>query len=85
MRKKFRPETAGCLVRMEAVEESGETFSVAGETYFTPVQLAYLLDTSHRTVATLTSSGRIAHTEFGKVIRYRKSDVLAFIGALVSV
>jgi len=85
MRKKFRPMTAAALVRLEQLEQTGELFSLPyGEQYLTPVQAAYVIGCSTRTLANITADGRIKHDNFGKVTRYSRTHVMDFIGARAS-
>lgn len=86
MRKQFSALTQSCLTRfttmIDVAERDGEPFdSLGGDRIFTPQQVAYILDTSTTTVASLVKRGRLVATNFGKVVRFLESDVMQFIGA----
>lgn len=84
MRKYFTPD-AGALVRLEQVEDSGETFTLEfGDKYFTPVQAAYIIGCSTRTLATMTGK-RIGYSTFGHHgVRYSKTNLMDYLsGALI--
>ena len=67
---------------VDAREYEGDTFdTLNGDIIFRPADVAYILDTSTTTVASLVKSGRLRATTFGKVVRFLESDVLEFIGA----
>jgi excisionase family DNA binding protein len=85
MRNKYSPLTASCLIRLQAMIDSREAHSDAfpvwdGERILTPGEVAYVLDTSTTTVASLVKSGRLTGHNFGKVSRFLERDVLEFIG-----
>ena len=85
MRRKYAPLTASCLTRLQTMidarESEGDVFDVLnGERILTPQEVAYILDTSTTTIASLVKSNRLQARNFGKVVRFLESDVLAFIG-----
>ena len=85
MRRKYSPLSDSCLTRLtamiEARESEGELFqTIDGDKIFTPQEVAYILDTSTTTVASLVKVGRLRARDFGKVIRFLERDVLSFIG-----
>ncbi len=86
MRNKFKPKVAGALVRLEQVDESGETVSpqYSDETYYIPRQAAYILGCSERTLSKMTADGRIGYEDFGNVIRYSKSHLMDCISGTVT-
>jgi excisionase family DNA binding protein len=66
---------------IDARESEGDVFDVLnGERILTPQEVAYILDTSTTTIASLVKSNRLQARTFGKVVRFLESDVLAFIG-----
>lgn len=86
MRRKYSPMTDSCLTRLQTMidarEAEGELFDFYnGDRIFTPQEVAYVLDTSTTTVASLVKTNRLKAKTFGKVIRFVETDVLAFIGA----
>lgn len=87
MRQKFAPLQQSCLTRLTTMidvrEREGEPFDYyEDERILSPHEVAYVLDTSTTTVATLVKKGRLQARTFGKVVRFLQSDVLAFIGCV---
>lgn len=85
MRRKYTPLVSSCLTRLQSLIDAAECDDcigfpeLNGSRILTPQEVAYVLDCSTSTIATLVREQKLIAQHLRGVTRFREEDVLKFL------